>query len=43
MELATVRRIVDAHDGDIPVRSTPGEGSLFQVRLPAIIGSRTAS
>lgn len=34
--LAVCRRLVDAHGGDIEARSTPGEGSVFTVRLPAI-------
>jgi signal transduction histidine kinase len=32
--LATVRRILDAYGGDIHVRSAPGAGSAFTVRLP---------
>lgn len=32
--LAIVRRIVEAHGGDIGVNSTPGQGSVFSVRLP---------
>jgi signal transduction histidine kinase len=32
--LAVARAIVDAHDGTIAVRSTPGNGSTFEVRLP---------
>ncbi|MGZ4932574.1 MAG: GAF domain-containing protein [Halobacteriota archaeon] len=32
--LAVVRRIIDAHSGDITFESTLGEGTLFTVRLP---------
>jgi heavy metal sensor kinase len=32
--LSLVRAIVRAHDGDVAVSSTPGEGSVFSVRLP---------
>lgn len=32
--LAIVRHIVDAHGGQIALRSTPGEGSAFTVALP---------
>jgi signal transduction histidine kinase/CheY-like chemotaxis protein len=33
--LALTRRLVEAHGGDITVRSVPGQGSTFTVRLPA--------
>jgi signal transduction histidine kinase len=32
--LAIVRRIVDAHDGEITVASEPGKGSVFNVKIP---------
>ncbi len=35
MGLAIVKRIVEAHCGEVWVESTPGEGSVFRVRLPA--------
>jgi signal transduction histidine kinase len=32
--LAVAKKIVDEHEGEISVRSTPGEGTTFTVRLP---------
>jgi signal transduction histidine kinase len=32
--LALVRAIVSRHEGDITLRSRPGEGTVFTVRLP---------
>jgi signal transduction histidine kinase len=32
--LFAVRRIVEAHRGEVSVDSTPGKGSIFEVRLP---------
>jgi two-component system sensor histidine kinase BaeS len=34
--LALVRAIIDQHGGTVTVTSTPGEGSAFRIRLPAI-------
>jgi signal transduction histidine kinase len=34
--LALVRRIVAAHDGELRVDSTPGEGTTFEIVLPSI-------
>lgn len=36
--LAISREIVRAHAGEITVRTTPGEGATFVVRLPALAG-----
>jgi CheY-like chemotaxis protein len=33
--LALTRRLVEAHGGEISVRSEPGQGSVFTVRIPA--------
>jgi len=40
--LAIVRHVVDAHEGAVAVRSTPGEGSVFTISLPlpANLGER---
>ncbi|TDB96253.1 HAMP domain-containing histidine kinase [Nonomuraea longispora] len=35
---AIVRSIVTAHGGRVEVRSVPGEGAAFHVRLPALRG-----
>jgi signal transduction histidine kinase len=37
--LATVKRLVDAHGGNVGVRSRPGEGAVFWFELPTV--SRT--
>jgi len=31
-----VRELVEAHDGDVTLESTPGRGTRFRVRLPAL-------
>jgi two-component system, NtrC family, sensor kinase len=36
--LAVVYGIIQAHDGDIEVKSTPGEGTVFTVSLPLVAG-----
>jgi len=36
--LAVSRSIVEAHGGTLEARSTPGEGSLFRIRLPGRTG-----
>lgn len=39
--LSIVRWVVDAHNGDIDVESTPGQGATFRVRLPLAQGCNT--
>jgi two-component system phosphate regulon sensor histidine kinase PhoR len=34
--LAIVKHVVQAHGGQVTVRSTPGSGSMFTVVLPRI-------
>lgn len=34
--LAVVKRFVEAHDGTVAVRSAPGFGTVFAIRLPAV-------
>lgn len=41
--LALARWLVGAHDGDISVRSAPGEGSVFTISLPFHAERRTPS
>ena len=33
-ELAVAKKIVDEHEGSISVKSAPGEGTTFTIRLP---------
>ncbi len=41
--LAIVRRIVEAHHGQVEVRSAPGQGTTFIVHLPLARASRAAA
>jgi signal transduction histidine kinase len=34
--LAIAKQIAEAHQGDIQVESTPGQGTVFRIRLPAL-------
>lgn len=36
MGLANVKRIVDAHGGEVTVESAPGEGATFRIALPCV-------
>ena len=40
--LATVRSIIEDHEGKISVESAPDKGSVFRIRLPAVHGSEGA-
>ncbi|MEO3750677.1 ATP-binding protein [Streptomyces sp. B6B3] len=40
--LAITRHLVEAHDGRVEARSTPGRGSEFTIRLPAPEGAEAA-
>jgi signal transduction histidine kinase len=35
--LSTSRRIIQAHGGELSVRSVPGQGSTFTIRMPAAV------
>ena len=35
--LATTRKIVQAHSGEIDVQSEPGRGTKFTIRLPKVV------
>jgi len=41
--LPTVHGIVTQAGGDVQVRSTPGQGTSFELRLPTVAGPRTVS
>jgi signal transduction histidine kinase len=37
MGLSIVKRIVESHGGEVWVESSPGQGNVFRVRLPATL------
>ena len=39
--LAVVKSVIESHQGEIEVRSKPGQGSRFEIRLPCQQASRT--
>jgi len=39
--LAIAKKVVDVHEGRITVKSEPGEGSVFEVRLPLVRGAES--
>jgi signal transduction histidine kinase len=39
--LATCRDIIESHHGRIRVESTPGKGTAFTIKLPAVVGAPT--
>ncbi|WP_053363278.1 ATP-binding protein [Bacillus sp. FJAT-27251] len=41
--LSIVKEIIKAHDGDVQVRSEPGAGSTFTIRLPLVIDQSSDS
>lgn len=41
--LTIVKRVVEAHGGEVTVESQPGRGSTFAIRLPRLIAGRSAS
>jgi signal transduction histidine kinase len=41
--LALVKEIVEAHSGQVTVRSTLGEGSAFQIKLPTMAPPHAAN
>ncbi|WP_457630762.1 ATP-binding protein [Oceanithermus sp.] len=41
--LTIVKRVVEAHGGEVSVESQPGRGSTFAIRLPRLVAGRSAS
>ena len=41
--LTIVKRVVEAHGGEVTVESQPGRGSTFAIRLPRLVAGRSAS
>jgi len=41
--LTIVKRVVEAHGGEVSVKSQPGQGSTFSIRLPRLVADRATA